>query len=132
LSTPTVFFFSVSLSTLAFSQTLHSHHSYYSLYSLLFYFTLLYFFLLLCRMGVHCGIYKGSYTISNTSYLSSPPPPFLSKGHLLQGKLTVLMKMGFGLGVAMKGWNSGWNWAPRLTNSAQMPDFSELLAPPSM
>jgi hypothetical protein len=26
--------------------------------------------------GVHCGIHKSSYSISNISYLNSPPPPF--------------------------------------------------------
>jgi hypothetical protein len=37
---------------------------------------------LLCCVGVHCGIYKGSYNASNISYLNSPtsmapfiPPP---------------------------------------------------------
>jgi hypothetical protein len=35
----------------------------------------IYFFpLLLCWVGVHCGIYKGSYNVSNISYLNSPPP----------------------------------------------------------
>jgi hypothetical protein len=33
-------------------------------------------FLLLCWVGVHCGIYKSSYNISNISYLNSPSPPF--------------------------------------------------------
>jgi hypothetical protein len=33
-------------------------------------------FLLLCCMGVHCGLYKSSYNISNISYLNSPPPSF--------------------------------------------------------
>jgi hypothetical protein len=27
-------------------------------------------------VGVHCGIYKSSYNISNISYLNSPSPPF--------------------------------------------------------
>jgi hypothetical protein len=31
------------------------------------------FILLLCWVDVHCGIYKGSYNISNISYLNSPP-----------------------------------------------------------
>jgi hypothetical protein len=31
------------------------------------------FFLLLCCVGVHCSIYKGSYNVSNISYLNSPP-----------------------------------------------------------
>jgi hypothetical protein len=31
-------------------------------------------FLLLCWVGVHCGIYKRSYNISNISYLNTPPP----------------------------------------------------------
>jgi hypothetical protein len=33
--------------------------------------------LLLCWVGVHCGIYiyKSSYNVSNISYLNSPPPP---------------------------------------------------------
>jgi hypothetical protein len=26
-------------------------------------------------IGVHCGIYKSSYNVSNISYLNSPPPP---------------------------------------------------------
>jgi hypothetical protein len=30
----------------------------------------------LCLIGVHCGIYKCSYNISNMSYLNSPCPPF--------------------------------------------------------
>jgi hypothetical protein len=34
------------------------------------------YFLLLYWMGIHCGIYKISYNISNISYFSSPPPPF--------------------------------------------------------
>jgi hypothetical protein len=34
------------------------------------------FFSLLCWVRVHCGIYKSSYTISNTSYLNSLPPLF--------------------------------------------------------
>jgi hypothetical protein len=32
-------------------------------------------FLLLC-WGVHCGIYESSYSLSNISYLNSPPPSF--------------------------------------------------------
>jgi hypothetical protein len=31
------------------------------------------FFLLLCWVEIHCGIYKGSYSLSNISYLNSPP-----------------------------------------------------------
>jgi hypothetical protein len=42
-------------------------------YVYLIYFLL---FLLLYWMGVHCGIYKSSYHISNISYLHSPPPSF--------------------------------------------------------
>jgi hypothetical protein len=34
-----------------------------------------FFSLLLCWLGVHCGIYKGSYNVSTVSYLNSPPPP---------------------------------------------------------
>jgi hypothetical protein len=34
------------------------------------------YFLLLCWVGVHCGIYKSSYNISNISHLNSPPPLF--------------------------------------------------------
>jgi hypothetical protein len=34
------------------------------------------YFLLLCLVGVLCGIHKSSYNISNVSYLNSPPPPF--------------------------------------------------------
>jgi hypothetical protein len=30
----------------------------------------LFFFLLLCWVGVHCSIYKGSYHVSNISYLN--------------------------------------------------------------
>jgi hypothetical protein len=45
---------------------------------ILFVCLLIYYFLdasfLLCLVGVHCGIYKSSYNISNTSYLNSPPP----------------------------------------------------------
>jgi hypothetical protein len=26
-------------------------------------------------LGVHCGINKSSYNVSNISYLNSPPPP---------------------------------------------------------
>jgi hypothetical protein len=37
---------------------------------------ILWFFLLLCWVGIHCGIYKSSYNISNLSYLNSPCPPF--------------------------------------------------------
>jgi hypothetical protein len=33
-------------------------------------------FFLLCWVGVHCGIYKSSYNVSNLSYFNSPPPPF--------------------------------------------------------
>jgi hypothetical protein len=29
-----------------------------------------FFLLLLCLVEVHCGIYKSSYNVSNTSYLS--------------------------------------------------------------
>jgi hypothetical protein len=32
-------------------------------------------FLLFCSIGVHCGIYKSFYTLSNISYMNSPPPP---------------------------------------------------------
>jgi hypothetical protein len=35
---------------------------------------MLFFPLLLCWVGIHCSIYKGSYNVSNTSYLNSPPP----------------------------------------------------------
>jgi hypothetical protein len=31
----------------------------------------IYFFLLLCWIGVHCDIYKSSYNVSNMSYLNS-------------------------------------------------------------
>jgi hypothetical protein len=31
-----------------------------------------FFLLLLSRVGVHCGIYKGSYHVSTISYLNSP------------------------------------------------------------
>jgi hypothetical protein len=40
-----------------------------------FHWTLL-IFLIVVLGGVHCGIYAGSYNISNTSYLDSPPQPF--------------------------------------------------------
>jgi hypothetical protein len=33
-------------------------------------------FLLLCWVGVHCGIYKSSYSVSTISYLSLPSPSF--------------------------------------------------------
>jgi hypothetical protein len=36
----------------------------------------LFLILLLCWVGVHCGIYKDSYNISNISHLNSPSPPF--------------------------------------------------------
>jgi hypothetical protein len=36
----------------------------------------IYLFLLLCWVGVHCGIYKSSYHISNISYLNSSHPSF--------------------------------------------------------
>jgi hypothetical protein len=42
----------------------------------LFFFFSFLFFLLLCWVGVHCGIYKSSYSISNISYLNSSPPSF--------------------------------------------------------
>jgi hypothetical protein len=32
-------------------------------------------FIFIVRGGVHCGTYKSSYTVSNISYLNSPPPP---------------------------------------------------------
>jgi hypothetical protein len=32
------------------------------------------FSLLLCWLGIHCGIYKNSYNISHILYLSTPPP----------------------------------------------------------
>jgi hypothetical protein len=32
-------------------------------------------FLLLCWVGIHCGIYKSSYNVSNILYLNSPLPP---------------------------------------------------------
>jgi hypothetical protein len=35
---------------------------------------ILFFPLLSCWVGVHCGIYKGSCNMSNISYLNSPPP----------------------------------------------------------
>jgi hypothetical protein len=35
-------------------------------------------FLLLCWVGIHCSIYKGSYSVSNMSYLNCfPLPPIL-------------------------------------------------------
>jgi hypothetical protein len=37
-------------------------------------FIFLYFFIVVL-LGVHCGIYKSSYNVSNTSYLSSASPP---------------------------------------------------------
>jgi hypothetical protein len=46
--------------------------------------SLVFFFLLLCCLGVQCGIYRSSYNVSNISYWNSPPswlfftlPPFL-------------------------------------------------------
>jgi hypothetical protein len=44
----------------------------FPLHAFLFFF--FYFVLLLCWVGVHCSIYKGSYNVSNISYLNSPPP----------------------------------------------------------
>jgi hypothetical protein len=38
-------------------------------------------FLLFFWIGLHHGIYKGSYNISNISYLNSPPPPFSFISH---------------------------------------------------
>jgi hypothetical protein len=45
-------------------------------FKLIVYFTSIYLFiylclLLLCCMGVYCSIYKGSYNVSNISYLNS-------------------------------------------------------------
>jgi hypothetical protein len=42
-----------------------------------------FFPLLLCWVGAHCDIYKGSYNISNISHLNSPPPqlPFISSSN---------------------------------------------------
>jgi hypothetical protein len=34
----------------------------------------IWFFLLLCWVGIHSGIYKNSYNVSNIWYLDSPPP----------------------------------------------------------
>jgi hypothetical protein len=54
----------------------------YSLYVILFLVFIYIFlfgfflFLLLCWVGVHCGIHKSCYNISNISYLNSPPPSF--------------------------------------------------------
>jgi hypothetical protein len=31
-------------------------------------------FFLIVLLGIHCGIYKSSYNVSNISYLNSPPP----------------------------------------------------------
>jgi hypothetical protein len=42
-------------------------------HGLSFSFFLIFF---LCWVGVHCGIYKTSYNVSNISHLNSPPPPF--------------------------------------------------------
>jgi hypothetical protein len=39
-------------------------------------FSSLSFFYCCPGLGVHCGIYKYSYNISNISYLNSPPPSF--------------------------------------------------------
>jgi hypothetical protein len=36
----------------------------------------IFFILLLCWMGLHCGIYKCSYDTSNISYFNSSPPLF--------------------------------------------------------
>jgi hypothetical protein len=38
-------------------------------------FFFFFFPLLWCWVGVHCGIYKGSWNVSDISYLNSPPPP---------------------------------------------------------
>jgi hypothetical protein len=35
-----------------------------------------FFLLLLYWVEVRCGIYTGSYNVSNVSYMNSPPPPF--------------------------------------------------------
>jgi hypothetical protein len=37
-------------------------------------FLFLLFILFFCWVGVHCGIYKSLYNVSNISYLNSPPP----------------------------------------------------------
>jgi hypothetical protein len=34
------------------------------------------FFLIFIVLGVHCGVYKSSYNMSNISYWNSPPPSF--------------------------------------------------------
>jgi hypothetical protein len=41
-----------------------------------FFFSFGIFFSFIVLAGVHCDIYKGSYNISNISYLNLPPPPF--------------------------------------------------------
>jgi hypothetical protein len=55
-------------------------------------------FLLLCWVGVHCGIHKSSYNISCISYLNPPTPPFSfippslhSCYKMLKGELTLLL-----------------------------------------
>jgi hypothetical protein len=43
-----------------------------------FFLFIFYFPLLLCWVGVHCSIYKGSYDVAYVSYLKSPPPKLCS------------------------------------------------------
>jgi uncharacterized membrane protein len=47
------------------------------------------FILLLCLVGVYCGIYKNSYSISDISHFNSPPPPFFFiSPHPIPGMVT--------------------------------------------
>jgi hypothetical protein len=39
-------------------------------------FLIIQFIIFYCSVGVHCGIYKNIYNISNISYFNSPPPSF--------------------------------------------------------
>jgi hypothetical protein len=55
----------------------------------------LFFPLLLCWVGVHCAIYKGSYSVPNKSYLESPPSTTLLYPLLIPGIISTVIIFGF-------------------------------------
>jgi hypothetical protein len=61
--------------------SLYQHRRYdrfnYNCFVCLFDFWFCFLPLLLCWMGAHCNIYKGSYNVLNISYVSSPFPTLL-------------------------------------------------------
>jgi CBS domain containing-hemolysin-like protein len=82
LGTGVCFYFLSSFSLFLFSSLFFEVALCGCVFNLLFGFVFFHTFILLFSVGIYCEIYKGSYHMSNISYLNSPPLPFSFIPHL--------------------------------------------------